>query len=56
MATHIPPSQCEQCVPTETLTNDTAITWIIETAHQTTCPNHPDNQRDAEPMHQMRRR
>lgn len=43
MTNYIPPSQCDRCVPTETITNQSAITWAIETAHQTICPNHPAN-------------
>lgn len=38
----IRPSQCEQCVPTETITPHSALSWTIELAHETTCPNHPE--------------
>ncbi|MBT2538772.1 hypothetical protein [Arthrobacter sp. ISL-69] len=39
--TYTPPSKCDRCVPTETLASDSGLTWTIEAAHQTTCPNHP---------------
>jgi hypothetical protein len=39
MTTYTRPSECTQCVPVETLTNDSGISWTIETAHQAACPN-----------------
>jgi hypothetical protein len=38
---YIPPSKCDRCVPTVTLTRDCIMAPIAETAHQPTCPNHP---------------
>lgn len=39
MTAYIPPSQCEQCIPVETITTQSAITWTTDLAHQPTCPN-----------------
>lgn len=39
MSTYIRPSECDQCVTVETLTNDSGLSWSIETAHEPTCPN-----------------
>lgn len=41
MSQYTRPSECTQCVPVETLTSDSGISWTIETAHETTCPNNP---------------
>jgi hypothetical protein len=41
MTLHIPPSQCDRCVPTVTLIRDCIMAPITETAHQTNCPNAP---------------
>ena len=50
MTTYIAPSKCEQCIPVETLTSDSGVSWTIETSHQTTCLNHPGNVMDARGM------
>jgi hypothetical protein len=39
MTAYIPPSQCEQCLPVETITTHSAITWTTDLAHEPTCPN-----------------
>jgi hypothetical protein len=40
--TLIPPSKCEQFVPTETTSYQSSLSWSIELAHETTCPNYPE--------------
>lgn len=39
--TYIPPSQCWQCVPIETLSVQSATTWTVEISHEPTCVNYP---------------
>lgn len=39
--TYIPPSQCPQCVPIETLSVHSLASWTVDIAHEPTCPNHP---------------
>ncbi|WOC60113.1 hypothetical protein RI444_16570 [Paenarthrobacter sp. AT5] len=41
MSEYIRPSECQQCIPVESLTNDSGISWTIETSHEPTCPNNP---------------
>lgn len=41
MSNYIPPSQCDRCIPTKQHTNDSALLWTVELAHQEICPNHP---------------
>ncbi|MCA4132946.1 hypothetical protein [Arthrobacter sp. M4] len=41
MTAYIRPSQCEQCVPIETVAADSWMAWTTELAHEPTCPNNP---------------
>ncbi|MFJ5861505.1 hypothetical protein ACIQCM_08775 [Pseudarthrobacter sp. NPDC092439] len=41
MTAYTPPSACQLCIPTEHHTNDSALLWTVELAHQEICPNHP---------------
>jgi hypothetical protein len=41
MTAYIPPSQCWQCVPIETVTTHSSTTWSVDLAHEPTCPNNP---------------
>lgn len=42
MSAYVPPSRCEQCVPFETVTTRSALTWTTDLAHETECPNKKD--------------
>ena len=41
MTVYIRPSECDRCVPVETISAGLLHSWIVETAHQDKCPNAP---------------
>lgn len=42
MTDFIRPSECDRCVPVETISAGSLHSWIVETAHQDKCPNAPE--------------
>jgi hypothetical protein len=41
MSAYISPSSCELCVPIESVTTLSSLTWHTELAHERDCQNHP---------------
>lgn len=43
MKTYTPPSQCDRCIPVQTVTVESFMVWTVEYAHETDCPNRKDH-------------